>query len=52
VPEDFDYWDLPEEADPGLIQIVEDYWLPSVFDTPSTEAEQEADQAQDVLSTG
>ncbi len=50
VPEDLDYWDLPEDAEPGLIQITEDYWLPSVFDTPSTTAEQEADQAQDVLS--
>lgn len=30
---------LPEDADPGLIQIIEDYQLPSVFDTSSTATE-------------
>jgi len=48
VPEDLKYWDLPEDADPGLLQIVEDYWLPSVFDAPSDATEQEADQSQDI----
>ncbi len=35
VPEDFNSCDLPDDADPGLLQIIEDYQLPSVFDTPS-----------------
>jgi hypothetical protein len=32
VAKDFDPEDLSEDTDSGLIQILEDYWLPSVFD--------------------
>lgn len=39
VPEDFDPENVPENADPGLKQIIEDYQLPSVFSTPSTPSE-------------
>lgn len=34
VPKDFDPENLPEDADPGLKQIVEDYKLPTIHSTP------------------
>ncbi|MDI6449311.1 hypothetical protein [Anaerobaca lacustris] len=52
VPKDFNPAKLPDDADPGLIRIVEDYRLPSVFDTPSAPTEGEADEAQSSLEGG
>lgn len=51
VPEDFDPVDLSEDVDPGLIRIIEDYRLPSVFGTSSTATERGTDQAQNALSS-
>ena len=34
VPEDFDFENLPEDIDPGLKKIIEDYKLPTIHSTP------------------
>jgi hypothetical protein len=34
VPEDFDFENLPEDIDPGLRQIIEDYELATIHSTP------------------
>jgi len=34
VPKDFDTQNLPEDIDPGLKQIIEDYRLPTIHSTP------------------
>lgn len=34
VPKDFDTQNLPEDVDPGLKQIIEDYRLPTIHSTP------------------
>ncbi len=45
VPKDFDPDNLPEDTDPGLKQLIEDYRLPSVFDPPEGSSTEEQGQA-------
>ncbi|HPC95779.1 MAG TPA: hypothetical protein PLU87_12610 [Sedimentisphaerales bacterium] len=46
VPKDFNPANLPDDADPGLIRIIEDYRLPSVFGTSSAATDGGTDQGQ------
>lgn len=46
VPKDFNPDDLPEDADPRLMQIIEDYRLPSVFDTLPIPTQEEAEDEE------
>lgn len=34
VPKDFDFENMPEDTDPGLRRIIEDYKLPTIHSTP------------------
>ena len=49
VPKDFNPADLPDDADPGLIRIMEVHRRESVFDALSAPTEGEADEAQNGL---
>lgn len=50
VPEDFDPENLPEDTDPGLRGIIEDYQLPSIFSAPPDSSDAKRGQAVDVPS--
>ena len=51
VAEDFDPYDPGEDADPGLIQVAEDYRLPSAFETPPVPKQEDGEETPNVPST-
>ncbi len=50
MAEDFDPYDPGEDADPGLIQVAEDYRLPSAFETPPVPKQEEDEETANALS--